>query len=210
MKLNLQSHKLFLTGGFLAALLVLTGCQTTNPIPPATQNAANNQTESLVLRAGDSIKVSFPGAPNLDTAQPIRRDGKIVMPLVGEVDAAGLTPGVLQEKLIKLYADQISSKEVVVTVESSSFPVFVTGSVIHPGKINTDHPMTALEAVMEAGGFDYNTANMSSVKISRMENGMMKSYKLDLKKALDGDKNTKPFYLKPNDILFVPERLQIF
>ena len=123
---------------------------------------------------------------------------------------AGLTPGVLQEKLIKLYADQISSKEVVVTVESSSFPVFVTGSVIHPGKINTDHPMTALEAVMEAGGFDYNTANMSSVKISRMENGMMKSYKLDLKKALDGDKNTKPFYLKPNDILFVPERLQIF
>lgn len=190
--------------------VVFSGCQTVPSHPPtvATENEAH--VEGIILRAGDAIKVSFPGSPNLDTAQPIRRDGKIVMPLVGEVEAAGLTPDALQSKLIKLYASQISSSEVLVTLESSSFPVFITGSVVHPGKILSDHPMTALEAVMEAGGPDYNTANMKAVKVSRMEKGEMKSYKLDLKAALDGGKNGKPFYLKPNDIVFVPERFQIF
>lgn len=193
----------------LAASL-FSGCETTAP-HQALQTASDEaRMEGIILRAGDGLKISFPGSPNLDTAQPIRRDGKIVLPLVGEVVAVGLTPDALQEKLIKLYAPQISSKEVLVTLESSSFPVFVTGSIIHPGKIQSDHPITALEAVMEAGGFDYSTANMTSVKISRMEKGEMKSYKLNLKDALEGGKNSRPFYLKPNDIVFVPERLRIF
>ena len=106
-------------------------------------------------------------------------------------------------------ASQISSKEVIVFVQSSSFPVFVSGAVIHPGKILSDHPITALEAVMEAGGFDYNTANLKSVKVIRNENGVMKNYVVNLKSILDGNAN-KPFYLKPSDIVYVPERLQIF
>jgi polysaccharide export outer membrane protein len=197
---------------FLLALIAVgvSGCQATAPHQAAQAASEEARVEAIILRAGDGIKISFPGAPNLDTAQPIRRDGKIVMPLVGEVEAAGLTPDALQQQLIKLYADQISSKEVLVTLESSSFPVFVTGSVIHPGKILSDHPITALEAVMEAGGFDYNTANLRSVKVSRLEKGVMKNYKLDLKAALEGGKDNKPFYLKPNDIVFVPERLVIF
>lgn len=193
------------------ATILFSGCQLPPPAhQPAVTASADTNTDVIILRAGDAIRVSFPGSPNLDTAQPIRRDGKIVMPLVGEVEAADLTPDALQQKLIKLYADQISSKEVLVTLSSSTFPVFVTGSVIHPGEILSDHPITALEAVMKAGGFDYNTANMKSVKVSRTEKGETKSYKLDLKAALEGGKNVKPFYLKPNDILFVPQRLQIF
>ena len=206
MKNNNLFGKAWLAGSLALTLFALSGCQTTPPSKPTDMVAD----DAIILRAGDVIKVSFPGSPNLDSTQPIRRDGKMVMPLVGEIEATGMTPDALQEKLIKLYAPQIASKEVLVTVESSTFPVFVTGAVVHPGKILSDHPITALEAVMEAGGVDYNTANMSAVKISRMEKGAMKSYRLDLKKALDGDKNTKPFYLKPNDILFVPERLQIF
>src|SRR5208282_5320527 len=116
--------------------------------------------EAIILREGDTLKITFPGSPNLDTTQPIRRDGKLNLPLIGEMDAAGLSPAALQEKLVKAYASQISTKEVMVQVESSTFPVFVSGSVVHPGKILSDHPMTALEAVMEAGGFIYETANM--------------------------------------------------
>jgi polysaccharide export outer membrane protein len=183
----------------------LTGCQTATNTPPT----ASEEPQNIVLRAGDAIKVSFPGSPNLDTAQPIRRDGKIVMPLVGEVEAAGLTPDALQTNLVKLIGPQIGSKQVVVTVESSSFPVYVTGAVIHSGKINSDHPITALEAVMEAGGFDYNTADMKHVKVNRTENGETKIYILNLKDALEVGKK-KPFYLKPNDIIFIPQRLQVF
>jgi polysaccharide export outer membrane protein len=204
-----QKHYCHSLLAILVALVsvILTSCQTGHPTQVAGVEAEH--TESLILREGDVLKITFPGSPNLDATQPIRRDGKIVLSLVGEVPAVGLTPDELQKKLIELFAPQISSREVVVVVESSSFPVYVTGQVIHPGKIQTDHPLTALEAVMEAGGFDFATANLKSVKITRTEKGATKAFKLDLKRALDG-KEAKPFYLKPGDILFVPERLQVF
>jgi len=195
------------SGIFLAALLTFTGCASTKGGKPPATPAIHSET--IILRAGDILEVSFPGSANLDSTQQIRRDGKIVLPLVGEVDAAGISPDALQENLIKLYAAQLSSKEVVVSLKSSSFPVFVTGSVIHPGKILSDHPITALEAVMEAGGPDYTTANLKAVKVIRNENGTMKNYKVNLKAVLDGD-NTQPFYLKPDDIIYVTERFQMF
>ena len=194
----------------LAAATAFTGCETM-PSGNSTAKAAVApvHSETIVLREGDVLKITFPGSPNLDTAQPIRRDGKLNLPLIGEVDAAGLTPDDLQKKLVSLYATQISSKEIIVQVQSSTFPVFVTGSVVHPGKVLTDHPITALEAVMEAGGFDYNTANMKAVRVVRNENGVMQHFTVNLKAVLSGD-DTKPFYLKPQDIVYVPERFSAF
>lgn len=198
------------TAVFLAVFLAgMTGCQTT---PPQSNSKASKeaQEQGIILRAGDALSISFPGSPNLDNKQPIRRDGKIVLPLVGEVEAAGLTPEALKNKLVALYKPQLASSEIVVAVESSSFPVYVTGAVIHPGKINSDHPITALEAIMEAGGFEYNTANMKKVRVNRTESGEIKHYILDLKSELEGGNSSRPFYLKPNDIIFVPQRLQVF
>jgi protein involved in polysaccharide export with SLBB domain len=62
---------------------------------------------------------------------------------------------------------------------------------------------------MEAGGFDYNTANLKDVQIHRTEEGRMKTIRLNLKKVMDG-KEEQPFYLKPSDIVYVPERFQMF
>jgi len=81
--------------------------------------------------------------------------------------------------------------------------------VIHPGKILSDHPITALEAVMEAGGFDYTTANTKDVKIIRNEGGKMKNYRVNLQRILDGSEGT-PFYLKPQDIIYVREKFAWF
>ena len=192
----------------LAALLGFTGCAT-NKGGSKSMPAEQAHSETIILREGDSLKISFPGSPNLDSTQQIRRDGKIVMPLVGELQAAGLTPDGLRESLVKLYSNQIASKEINVLVQSSSFPVFVSGAVIHPGKILSDHPITALEAVMEAGGFDYSTADTKDVKVIRNENGRMKNYHVNLQRILDG-KEDKPFYMKPQDIIYVPERFQFF
>jgi polysaccharide export outer membrane protein len=197
---------LFLAGIFAAVVFTFAGCATDNGAQTAGERG---HTERVLLREGDVLKITFPGSPNLDVVQQIRRDGKITMALVGEVDAVGQTPDSLQKKLIELYAPQISSKEINVAVQSSSFPVFVNGCVIHPGEILSDHPLTALEAIMKAGGFDYKAANMKAVKITRNEDGRMKSYELNLKDVLDG-KADKPFYLKPGDIVFVPERFQMF
>ena len=193
-------------GLLMSAALAFTGCATNETAAPTTEKV---HSEVVLLREGDDVKIAFPGSPNLDTVQQIRRDGKITLALVGEVDAAGLTLDALKQKLIELYAPQVSTKQINVSVASSAFPVFVSGSVIHPGKIMSDHPLTALEAIMEAGGFDPNTANMKAVKIVRKEKGLMKTYRVNLKDILDGTSST-PFYLQPDDMVFVPERFQMF
>jgi polysaccharide export outer membrane protein len=216
MKKNSNSKNLYSRLGqfflLITAMSFATGCATNNTDSPATSGTnvvATTHSEMLILREGDVVRITFPTSPNFDTTQQIRRDGKITMPIVGEVDASGKTPDELQDALIKLYEPQISSKEVNVFVQSSTFPVYVTGAVVHPGKILSDHPMTALEAVMEAGGFNLDSADLRSVKIIRNENGVIKNYKVDLKRVLK-EEDTKPFYLKPSDIIYVPERFQMF
>jgi polysaccharide export outer membrane protein len=111
--------------------------------------------------------------------------------------------------LIELYAPQLSTKEVSVEVQSSAYPVYVTGAVLRPGKILSSHSITALEAVMEAGGFDPIKADMKHVVVIRKEGGGTKNYVLNLKAVIDG-KTGAPFYLKPSDIIFVQERFNWF
>ena len=212
----------------LATLAAVAGCQTessqfasatpaaTNSIRPvipepviANSSPTTNNPASFTLREGDILKISFPGSPNLDNVQPIRPDGKINLTLVGEVQAAGMTPADLQQKLMDLYAPQLTTKEVMVEVQSFAFPVYVTGAVLRPGKISTDHLLTALEAIMEAGGPDYTKANLKNVKVIRQEGGRTKNYILDLKRVMEG-KATEPFYLKPADIIYVPEKFSWF
>jgi polysaccharide export outer membrane protein len=191
------------------------GPMNSNAVQPAvvaskpSDAAVAKPAEVIVLREGDVLKISFPASPTLDTTQQIRRDGKISLSLVGEVDATGLTPPVLEKKLVELYSPYISSRQITVEVVSSSFPVYVTGQVQHPGKILADHPLSALEAVMEAGGFDYSKANLRAVTVIRHEKEGMKNYKLDLKAVLDG-RTSESFLLKPGDIVYVPERFTMF
>ena len=192
----------------LAVLTAITSCRTAPVVEPIEQTA--DHSEAISLREGDVVKITFPGAPSLDTTQQIRRDGKITLsPPVGEIAVVGMTPAELEKEVLKLYSSQLVSKEVTVTVVSSSFPVFVTGAVIRPGKISSDHPMTALEAIMEAGGFDYTKANLKAVVVVRHEEGRVRSFTLNLKLALQG-KQSEPFYLKPSDIVYVPEKFAWF
>jgi polysaccharide export outer membrane protein len=160
------------------------------------------------VKEGDTLRISFPGASNLDTTQQVRRDGRITLSMVGEVIAAGLTPAELEKELLKQYSSQLLSKEVTVTVVSSSIPVFVTGAVLRPGKVVSDHPISALEAVMEAGGFT-SAADMKAVLVIRQEGGQTRNYVVNLKLVLEG-KQTEPFYLKPSDIVYVPQKFSWF
>jgi polysaccharide biosynthesis/export protein len=212
----------------IAMLAAIAGCQTqpaTFPtVPSATTNTlrpvipeaaatvpspAKNNSDSFILREGDFLKITFPGSPSLNSIQQIRTDGKIQLPLVGEVQAAGMPPTDLQKKLMDLYAPQLTLKDVTVEVQDSSFPTYVTGAVFHPGKISSDHPITALEAIMEAGGFDYTKANLKDVVVIRQEENGTKKYTLNLRLAMEG-KTSEAFLLKPADIIYVPEKFTWF
>jgi len=172
-------------------------------------DASSSGPPPTILRQGDTVKVTFPGSPNLNQTEQIRLDGKISLPLIGDVQAAGFTPDQLEQNLVKLYAPQLSSSDVTVAIESSSFPVYVTGCVLSPGRILSNQPLTALDAVMEAGGFDYSRANMRRIHVIRQEKGSSESYVVNLKSVLNGD-DKNDFYLQPDDIVYVPEKFSWF
>jgi polysaccharide export outer membrane protein len=197
----------------LVFLIALQGCQSPYSATPGGQ-AGNpvklgQPAEMLTIREGDTLKISFPGAPNLDTTQQVRRDGRITLPLGDEISVTGLTPAGLEQTLITRYAPQLVSKEVTVTVVASTLEVYVSGSVMHPGKIRSDHTLSALEAIMEAGGFDNDKADIEKVVVIRNEEGKTKNYIVNLKLVLEG-KQSEPFYLKPSDIIYVPEKFSWF
>jgi polysaccharide export outer membrane protein len=190
------------------ALFVGAGCQTP---PPTTAANENNSTpeRAVILREGDLLKITFPGNSRLDAQQAIRRDGKVALPVFGEIQAAGLTPSELEKQILEKFGKDLVNKEVTVALESSQISVFVNGAVLRPGKIDSPRPITALEAIMEAGGFNYTTANLKAVKIIRTEGSDVKTYILDFRGVLEG-KPAKPFYVRSSDIIFVPEKFTLF
>ena len=203
---------------FLPLVLLLAGCQTQQNSQPSQADMAafssvNTSTPTnndlLVLHEGDILSVTFPGAPDLNTIATIRRDGRITLKSLGEFKAAGLTPPEMEKELIKQFGSQLQTKEVSVAVQTSAFPVYVTGAVLKPGKILSDRPITALEAVMEAGGFDYTKANLKAVRVLRNENGQTQHFTLNFKPVLKGESSDQ-FHLRPGDIVYVPERFTLF
>jgi len=190
----------------VALMLALGGCA----LPPAPEIPSSVRFEAeQTLHPGDTLKIAFPAAPSLDTTQQIRRDGKLNLPVIGEVKAADRTPADLQAELRQSYSKQLLSSDVTVTVVSAPFTVFVTGAVLRPGKITPDRTITALEAVMEAGGFDSAKANPSAVVVIRTNQHQTQRIILDLKAVIEG-RQTAPFYLESYDIIVVPEKFSFF
>ena len=198
--------------GAAAAIVLAIGCQTppTSASKLPSKERPNSMPDTAIaLREGDFVKISFPNTPKLDSTQRVRRDGKVVLPVLGEVKALGLTPLELEKDILKQFGSQLVTKEVTVTLESSSYAVFVNGAVVHPGKIASERPLSALEAIMEAGGFDYARANLKNVKIIRTEQEKVTTFTLDFRGVLQGAKSD-PFYLKPSDIIYVSEKFTLF
>jgi polysaccharide export outer membrane protein len=174
-----------------------------------TESSSNaNSQKAAVLIEGDVILISFPAAPDLNTSQKIRRDGRITLPLIGEVEVSGLTPTELETALLALYDKQLVTKEVSVTVTSSSWTFYVNGAVLSPGKQVSDRRLTALEAIMEAGG-PSPSANLKKVTIIRQEGDKRTTHKLNMKDVLAGKKKNV-FYIQPSDIITIPEKFVIF
>src|SRR4051794_34421396 len=86
--------KIVLIAAALFSTMVITGCQTSQTANFPDSTFARSQ--PVTLREGDVLKITFPGAPNLNTTQQVRRDGKVTLPLLGEQNAAGKVPSEFQ------------------------------------------------------------------------------------------------------------------
>jgi len=191
--------------GVLAILM--TGCASPPPAFPSAGalEIRNANYATNLLQEGDTVSVEFQYTTNFNSLQKISMDGTLILSSVGSVKAAGKTVEELQAELTRVYKPQIKDDVVTVKLVSSASSLYIAGAVIRPGKIPMDRPMTALEAVMEAGGWDPSRAKLSDVTVLRLEDGKQKTYTLNLSKTLQGA-NDQPFYLRPFDIIYVPQK----
>ncbi|MEA3225315.1 MAG: polysaccharide biosynthesis/export family protein, partial [Planctomycetota bacterium] len=182
------------------AIAPTTVAATTTPRRP-TQAASSSR---VAFQAGDVIEIKFFFTPELNITQTVRPDGKISLELIPEVTAKGKTAAELRYELLRLYEPHLKAPEIAVVARSFyTHRVFVGGQVMKPGVVEMPGEMTALEAIMETGGFDLRAAERKAVIVIRYTNGRRYAYKLDLKQAIEGNE-TKPFYLEPKDIVHVP------
>ena len=183
------------------AALTCGGCQSQLPPlpnPPGPKTAVR-------LSPGDTIKVSYSDETVPDQTQKIRRDGKVSLPLIGEVTAAGKRIIDFQNELVSLYEPQLETSGVLVTLESGSVGVIVSGFVNKPAKLSFDRPTTVYQAIMEAGGVsDY--GSLRNIHLTRIINGEQRTETLSLKPAIRGNP-TKPKYVQDGDVIYISRSL---
>lgn len=177
------------------------------PINEQDAHSPNDQLSApkdYTFSPGDTIDIKFFYTPELNETQDVRPDGKIALQIVGEVSVAGRTPSQLRWLLEKLYASHL--KEPVISVVVRSFTnqrIYVGGQVTRPGTIEMTDQMTALEAIMHAGGVDFREAQVRKVVVIRHDKGTRYGYLLDMDPILKGQE-ARPFFLEPKDIVYVP------
>jgi polysaccharide biosynthesis/export protein len=169
--------------------------------PAATQDTGTPS--DYVIGADDTLRISVWKEPDLSEILPVRPDGKISMPLLNDIPAAGLTPLQLKdsitEKLKKFIADP---RVTVVVTAMNSQRVFVSGEVLHSGPIALLPHMTVLQALSQAGFNQF--ANLKGIYLLRTENGKQEKIPFNYKEVIKGNRPEQNIMLKPGDTVVVP------
>jgi polysaccharide export outer membrane protein len=176
--------------------------------PASTGTSESKETASVagpdyVIGADDTLHVSVWKEPDLTATLPVRPDGKISLPLLNDVQAAGLTPmqlaASLTEKLKKYLADP---RVTVVVTQMNSQRIYVTGEVQHTGAMSLLPNMTVLQALASAGFTQF--ANTKGIYVLRFENGKQQKIAVNYKQLVKGEAMGQNILLKPGDTIVVP------
>ncbi|MDK8464246.1 XrtA/PEP-CTERM system exopolysaccharide export protein [Marinobacter sp. SS13-12] len=199
----------------LTAVALVAGCAgPRTSSPEKIQNAlavdTTNSVDQYILGATDVVRVSVWRNDDLSISVPVRPDGKISVPLAGDVQASGLAPEELASDIELRLESYIREPQVSVVVTSMGSHEFsdrvrVTGAVQQPTSVPHRSGMTVLDMVLNSGGLSPFAAANNSV-LYRMVNGEVVAIPIKLDEILTrGDISTN-YRLRPGDILTVPER----
>lgn len=148
---------------------------------------------------GDKLRIEVYKDPQLSQSVQVRPDGKITLPLVGDMDATNQTPLELRDAIAKSLKEYITTPTVtVIVVEAVASKVFVMGEVSKPGPVDVHGPTTILQALAMAGGFK-EFANTKDIVVLR-QNGQQQIH-FNYKDVVNGD--AKPIYLRSGDTVIV-------
>jgi polysaccharide biosynthesis/export protein len=175
----------------------------TAPTVTSVQASGTKSDSDYVIGADDNLHISVWKEPDLSETLPVRSDGKISMPLLGDVTAAGMTPTALgdsiTEKLKKFIADP---RVTVVVTAMNSRRIFVTGEVAHTGAMPLLPHMTMLQALAAAGFTQF--AKVKGIYLLRTENGTQVKLPFNYKDVVRGKHPEENIALQPGDTVVVP------
>ena len=164
---------------------------------------AASQSPDYVIGPEDGLSINVWKEPDLTATLPVRPDGKISLPLLGDVQAAGLTPLQLAQsitdKLKKFLADP---RVTVVVTAINSKHVYLVGEVAHTGALPMTPNMTVLEALSAAGMNQF--ANTKRIYVMRLKNGKQERFPVNYRKLLKGEAMDQNYLLQPGDTIVIP------
>jgi polysaccharide export outer membrane protein len=185
----------------VACMGVLAACSVKDmPPPPASESSASDE-----FRIGpeDRLKIDVWKQPDMSIVTPVRSDGKISVPLAGDIMASGMTPSQLKDKLTIELGRFVEDPTVSVMVEEiNSLKISVAGSVLKPGIYKVGKRVSVVEAISLAGGLD-KLADARKIRIIRRSGGEEKMYQVDFFAILNGD-TKQNVLLMPGDSVVVP------
>lgn len=158
--------------------------------------------EDYRLGSGDKLRVEVYKQDQLSQSLQVRPDGKITLPLIGDVSAAGKTPMELRDVLTTSFKDYVNNPVVTVIVqEAVAAQVHVIGEVGAPGTQVMNGGVTVLQALAKAGGLR-EFADRNNIRILRVNGARTETIPFNYKQALKGQ--IEPVYLQPGDTIVVP------
>jgi polysaccharide export outer membrane protein len=195
--------------GLVFVACVLAACSSTKKVaaPPISDRGV---TEEYRIGVGDALQISVWRNPELSTGVPVRPDGKISLPLIGDIMAANLTATQLSNNIIAGLENYVRNPQVTVIVANPSSSDFqrrvrITGAVASPQSLPYRDGMTVLDLVLLAGGPN-EFASANKAKLYRKVNGETKVYPIYLGDLIENGKVDTNYPLQPSDIVTVPER----
>jgi polysaccharide export outer membrane protein len=159
--------------------------------------------EEYRVGAGDKLRIEVYKDPQLSQSVQVRPDGKITLPLVGDLDAVNHTPIELRDSIATSLKEYMTNPVVtVIVVEATAATAYVMGEVNRPGAVTLQAPLTVLQALALAGGLK-DFADAKNIKILRRTATGIQTIEFNYKEAL---KSTRaPMYLRPGDTVVVPD-----
>lgn len=194
---------------FVSMFVLVSASAASAQSPPANAERAATAARVSVTTAEytigpeDVLDISVWKNPELSRTVPVRPDGKVSLPLINDIQAAGLTPSELREELVKRLAEYVPSAEVAVIVsEVQSLKVAVVGAVKTPGRFILKSPATVLECIALAQGLT-EFAQRERIVVLRQNGNNTERIMFNYRKIADGD-DQQNFFVRPGDIIVVP------
>lgn len=194
-----------------AGLSAFSGCASTAPPPreagPETMQASTPvQPAEYFLGVGDSLDITVYRNDDLKTSTKINPTGRIMFPLIGEVQAAGKTITALREDLRERFSKYLVDPQVSISVTAiQSQKVIVLGEVRTPGVYSLDSELTVMDAVARAGGWT-NDAKMDTVLLLRNVSGKVETRPVDMAAGMKNGNFSENGLLQKNDVIYVPTK----